>query len=176
CAGIIQPFVTFNELADDDIDRVFKVNLTGTLNIVRAFLPVLLTRPSGHLGLVSSMGGFLPFPKQAVYSSSKAAVKVLGEALYAETRDTTVGVSVIMPGAVDTRISENSGVEIAVPEGVEPNALPASDAARIILDGIEADRLHILVGKDARQLWLLTRLMPTRAIGIVQKQMKKLGL
>lgn len=176
CAGIIQPFVPFTELADDTIARIYDVNLMGTIHIVRAFLPGLMTRPRAHLVLISSMGGFLPFPKQSVYSSSKAAVKLLGDALYAETLDTNVSVSVVMPGAVATNIAANSGVSVPTPEGVEASALPADEAARIILDGVAADRLHILVGKDATMLWRLTRLMPARAIKTVQRKMKALGL
>ena len=86
CAGIIQPFVKVKDLDHAAIDRVFNINWWGTLNLNRAFLPVLLARPAGHIVNVSSMGGFLPVPGQAVYGASKAAVKLLTEALYAECR------------------------------------------------------------------------------------------
>ena len=89
CAGIIQPFVKVKDLDDDAIERVFRINWWGTLYLDRAFLPVLLARPTGHIVNVSSMGGFLPVPGQAVYGASKAAVKLLTEALYAECRGTT---------------------------------------------------------------------------------------
>ena len=58
------------------------------------------------------MGGFFPFPGQTVYGASKAAVKLLTEGLYAELLDSQVRVSVIMPGAVSTSITENSGVSM----------------------------------------------------------------
>ena len=48
------------------------------------------------------------------------------------------------------------------------------DAARIMIDGIERDKLHIYVGKDARLMSLAIRVAPRRAIVMVQKQMKKL--
>ena len=62
CAGIIQPFVKLKDLDDAAIERVFAVNWWGTLYLTRAFLPVLLERPEGHIVNTSSMGGFLPVP------------------------------------------------------------------------------------------------------------------
>ena len=62
------------------------------------------------------MGGFFPFPGQTMYGASKAAVRLLTEGLYAELLDTNVRVSVIFPGAVDTGISRNSGVDMAATE------------------------------------------------------------
>ena len=146
-AGIIQPFVPVAELDDAAIERVLDVNLMGTLHMVRAFLPHLLSRPEAHLANVSSMGGFFPFPGQTMYGASKAAVRLLTEGLYAELLDTDVRVSVIFPGAVDTGISENSGVER--PPGADagrPADPSPAKAATIMIKGIEKNKLHIYVG------------------------------
>ena len=175
-AGIIQPFVPFAELDDAVIDKVLRVNLYGPIRMLRAFLPHLAQRPEAHIVNVSSMGGFMPFPGQTMYGASKAAVKLLTEGLYAELADTPIRVSLVMPGAVDTGISANSGVEMkgAKAQDSAMKPLPAEDAARIILDGMEANRLHILVGKDAKALFWLQRLAPTWSIGFIQRQMKKM--
>jgi NAD(P)-dependent dehydrogenase (short-subunit alcohol dehydrogenase family) len=178
-AGIIQPFVPVVQMQDRDIDRVLDVNLVGTIRMVRAFLPALLERPEAHLVNVSSMGGFFPFPGQTMYGASKAAVKLLTEGLYAELLDTQVSVSVVMPGAVATNITENSGVVMpggaaAAESSAAARSTPADAAARSILDGVERDRLHIYVGRDAQLMSLAIRIAPRRAIELVQKQMKKL--
>ncbi len=177
-AGIIQPFVPVADLDDATIDRVLAVNLMGTLNTTRAFLPRLLARPVAHIANVSSMGGFLPVPGQAVYGASKAAVRLMTEALYAELLDTRVGTSVIFPGAIATEITANSGVAIpggaATADASSHRTTPADEAARIILDGIEAGKLHIVVGRDAKLMNLLNRLAPRRSIHLIQKQMKDL--
>lgn len=174
-AGIIQPFVPFAELEYEVIERVLQVNLWGTLHMLKAFLPHLQARPEAHIVNVSSMGGFLPFPGQTMYGASKAAVKLLTEGLYAEMIGTPVKVSVVMPGAVATNITGNSGVESGVADeaaaGAE-RALPADEAARIILDGVERDRLHILVGRDARMLNVASRVAPRWATHLIQRQMK----
>ncbi len=175
-AGIIQPFVPVQELDDATLERVLSVNLAGTMNMVRAFLPVLLARPEAQLATVSSMGGFFPFPGQTVYGASKAAVKLLTEGLYAELMDTGVAVSVIMPGAIATSITENSGVATPVPaaDASRVPMTPPDKAARIILDGLAKERLHIYVGLDARLMSYAIRLAPRPAIRLVQRQMRKL--
>lgn len=175
-AGIIQPFVHFEALDFAQIDRMVSINLMGTINMTKAFLPALKARPEAHLANVASMGGFMPFPGQSMYGAAKAGVKLLTEALYAELADTRVGVSVIMPGAIRTQIMANSGIgDRAMADNPEAasRTLPAPEAARIILEGIEANRLHILVGKDANMLWKLWRLLPERSIRFIQKQMSK---
>jgi len=62
CAGIIQPFVRLNELDYEDIERIILVNLYGTINMVKAVLPELLSCPVADIANVSSMGGYLPVP------------------------------------------------------------------------------------------------------------------
>ncbi|MCB9680631.1 MAG: SDR family oxidoreductase [Alphaproteobacteria bacterium] len=176
-AGVIQPFVRFNDLDFAVIDRMIQVNLYGTLHVLKAFLPHLLARPEAHVANVSSMGGFLPVPGQTMYGAAKAAVKLLTEGLFAELLDTKVGVSVILPGAVGTNIAANSGVQIAGMDEADAGPLkplPPPDAARIILDGIEAGRLHILVGNDSKLMFLASRVAPKRATALVARQLQGL--
>jgi NAD(P)-dependent dehydrogenase (short-subunit alcohol dehydrogenase family) len=172
-AGIIQPFVPIADLDYDAIERVLDVNLMGTVHLVKAFLPLLLERPEAHIANVSSMGGFFPFPGQTMYGASKAAVRLFTEGLYAELLDTAVTISVIMPGAVATAITENSGV--GTPGGDEGGVpmTPPDKAARIMVAGIEKDRLHIYVGLDARLMSLAIKVAPRPAIKFVQRQMAK---
>lgn len=178
-AGVIQPFVRVVDLDYDVIGKVIDINLYGTIYMVKAFLPHLLKRPEAHIANVSSMGGFLPVPGQTIYGASKAAVKLLTEGLYAETLGTNVGVSAIMPGAIMTEITENSGVELPEmsPEEIEKAAgrgTSAVDAAKIVLDGIEANRLHIYVGSDSKMMRLATKVAPKRAMRMIAKKMEGL--
>ena len=176
-AGIIQPFVKLNELDYAAIERVINVNLYGTIHMVKAFLPHLLERPVAHVANVSSMGGFLPVPGQTIYGASKAAVKLMTEGLYAELIDTNVGVSVIFPGAVATEITSNSGVDVPNIDTVDQSKVRTTSpeaAAKVILDGIESDDLHIYVGRDSRTMNLMTRVAPRRATHLIYRQMRDL--
>jgi NAD(P)-dependent dehydrogenase (short-subunit alcohol dehydrogenase family) len=178
CAGIIQPFVKVKDLDDEAIDRVFAVNWWGTLYLTRAFLPVLLERPAGHIALVSSMGGFLPVPGQAVYGASKAAVKLLTEALYAECRGTSVRVTLVIPGGVATNITTNSGVSIPIGDmdaaAQARRVATPEGAATVILDGVEKNAYRVLIGRDAKLMDLLYRVNPQGAAGFIARQMKDL--
>ncbi len=177
CAGIVQPFVKINELEYDAIERVMNVNFNGTLYMTKAFLPVLLKRPEAHLVNVSSMGGFLPVPGQAIYGASKAAVKLMTEGLYAELHNTNVHVSVVFPGATATNITANSGVDAPGGSDVDASSykmLTAEEAAEIIVTGMEKDKLYIYTGKDSKFMNKLYRLAPQRATNFITKKMASL--
>jgi len=176
-AGIIQPFVKVNDLSYEAIEKVINVNLYGTLYITKAFLPVLLTRPEAHIVNISSMGGFLPVPGQTIYGASKAAVKLLTEGLNSELMGTNVKVTVVFPGAVATNITKNSGLsnlQSSSKEGKPANILSAAKAAQIIIDGMEANRYRVLVGKDAKMMDFFYRFNPKAAAGLISKKMKDL--
>ncbi|MBN7812771.1 SDR family oxidoreductase [Algoriphagus sp. H41] len=176
-AGIIQPFVDVKDLDYAVIEQVMNVNFYGTLYMVKAFLPELLKRPEAHIANVSSMGGFIPFPGQTFYSASKAAVKILTEGLYSELKGTTVGVTVIHPGAVNTNIMKNSDVQSpgsATAAEAGSKILSAEKAAAIMIDGIERNKYRVLVGKDATMLDYLYRFNPKMAVDLIVKKMKKM--
>lgn len=177
-AGVIQNFVRVNDLGFGDIEKVFNVNFWGMVNVTKAFLPYLLKRPEAHIVNISSMGGFLPVPGQTAYGASKAAVKLFTEGLHSELLDTNVHVSTVFPGAIATNITSNSGVIPITGASSEQRSkikiTSAADAAEIILNGVEKDRYHILVGPDARMMHYLSRIMPERAARLIYTQMRAL--
>ena len=174
-AGIIQPFVRVNELSFDAIERLMDVNFYGSVAVVKAFLPHLLVRPEAHIVNISSMGGFLPVPGQSIYGASKAAIKLFSEGLYAELKETSVRVTVVFPGAIATNITGNSGVEgPSSPGSSAMVALPATDAARIILAGMENNQFHVFVGSDSKFMDILCRIAPEFATNFIRKKMKAL--
>jgi len=177
-AGIIQKFLRISELECADIERVVKINFWGTVYMTRAFLPYLMRRPEGHIVNISSMGGFLPVPGQTAYGASKAAVKLFTEGLHSELLDTHVHVTLVFPGAIATNISANSGVTMVgsnrTAETSKIKLTLPSRAAEIMVDGIEKNKYHVLVGSDAKAMYLLTRLMPEWAAKLIYSQMREL--
>ncbi|MBA2953831.1 SDR family NAD(P)-dependent oxidoreductase [Nocardioides sp. MAH-18] len=182
-AGIIHDFKPVNDLAFEDIERVMNVNFWGTVNTVKAFLPGLLQRPAAAIVNVSSMGAYGPVPGQTAYGASKAAVRLLTEGLYAELMETRVQVTVVHPGGIATSITDNSGA--AMPEGVEnmddkrrteleAKLTSPQEAARQIIEAVEKNRPRVRIGTDAKMLDRLIRLMPSRGIGIIRKNMEKM--
>ncbi len=177
-AGIIQRFVKINDLDFKDIERVFNVNFWGAVNVTKAFLPYLLKRPEAHIVNTSSMGGYLPVPGQTAYGASKAAVKLFSEGLHSELLATHVHVSVVFPGAIATNIAANSGVmatmDAAAASSSNIKMTLATTAAEIIVEGMEKNKYHILVGSDAKMMDFLCRLAPKYAAQLIYKQMSSL--
>ncbi|MBX7237004.1 MAG: SDR family oxidoreductase [Caldilineales bacterium] len=178
-AGIIQPFVRIKDLEYAAIERVMNVNFYGTLYMTKTFLPHLLKRPVAHIANISSMGGFLPVPGQGIYGASKAAVKLMTEALHSELANTNVRVTVIFPGAIGTNIANNSGVgnTLTMPDDSQRQAikpLAPSKAAEIIVKGVERDEYEILVGRDSAFMNFIYRVSSRRAARFISKQMASL--
>lgn len=175
-AGIIQPFDPVMALSRGVAERVMDVNFWGTYNLDTTFLPVLVQRPQACLVNVSSMGALAPVPGQGVYGASKAAVKLFTECLYAELRDTSVAVTLVIPGGVATNITANSGVEAPrMAAGAKaPKITTADDAARQIVDAVARGKFRVIIGGDARMLDRLARVSPVRAITMIADRMKSL--
>jgi len=178
CAGIIQKFVKFKDLPMSEVDRMINVNFYGTVNMTKAFLPHLMNRPEAHIVNVSSMGGFLPVPGQALYGASKAAVKLFTEALYAEMMGTNVHVTIVFPGAIQTNIAANSGAMMTLASDAAKTSsikmTPPHTAAEVIVNGMENNSFRVLIGNDSKMMDFLVRLQPKRAVKIIADQMASL--
>lgn len=176
-AGIIQPFVKVKELSMDAANKVMAVNFTGPLMMVKAFLPGLLNRPEAHILNVSSMGAYAPVPGQSVYGASKAAVKLFTEGLRSELMGTSVGVTVVFPGAIATNIAANSGITGMSVDAEASSSIkqtPAPVAAAAMIEAIEKGRPRICIGKDAKMMDIMTRVNPVYAAKVIYKQMASL--
>lgn len=168
-AGVIHPFKPVAELEAGMAERMIAVNYLGVVSITRAFLPLLLERPTAHIVNVSSLGGLLAFPYQTLYGASKAAVKVFSEGLRAELRHTQVGVTVVFPGAIATNITRNCNAHTAQIEKLNRyyKGTSADAAAGRIIEGIERNRFRVTIGLDAKMLDLLYRFSPGLAVRLV---------
>ncbi|HOP65668.1 MAG TPA: SDR family NAD(P)-dependent oxidoreductase [Bacilli bacterium] len=170
-AGIIQPFISLNDLKEDTINRVMNINFYGPLHLIKLFLPELLTRKEAHIVNISSMGGFFPFPNQTIYGVSKAALKMLSEGLYGELINTNVKVTVVFPGAINTNIVNNSKVKLEnINSYTNYKLTSASKAAKDIIKGIEKNKLQVYVGSDSKMMKVMYKLNPKKAIDYVNKK------
>lgn len=92
----------FEEVELKDLEKTIDVNLRGTVRLTKLFLPYILNSAEGRIINVSSLLGIIPLPSEAVYSSTKFAIRAFSYALAEELEDTGVKVSVISPGPVNT--------------------------------------------------------------------------
>lgn len=171
-AGIIQRFVPVTDLSYEELERIMRVNLWGTVNMCRTFLPLLRQRPTAAIVNISSLSALIPFAGQTFYGASKAAVKQFSEGLYQELRGTNIAVTTVFPGQVSTDISRNSGVAALDSKGRKaPVTTPESTAAQII-QGVEKGSFRVLIGADARMLYAALRISSRRATDFIGAQMK----
>ncbi len=176
-AGIIQPFVKVNDLGFEAIDRVMNINFFGPLNLIKAFLPGLLTRPQAHILNVSSMGSYAPVPGQTLYGASKAALNLLTEGLRSELSETNVKLTLVWPGAIGTNISKNSGVSVPGGENMDSSKMKvtsAVEAGRMMVDAIEQGQKRISIGGDAKFMGRLRKWSQDTAAKLIYKNLKSL--
>lgn len=175
-AGVIQPFRRINQLEISDAERVLDVNFHGPFLMIKAFLPVLISRPEGAILNVSSMGAYAPVPGQSLYGASKAAIAQLSESLRSELMSTNVSVTTVYPGAINTKIAENSGIAISS-SSASDSAIKTTDAkvaARMMIDAIEKKRQRIFIGSDARSMNFFSRFSPRLAAWLIYRNMRSL--
>jgi len=147
----------------DDWRWILGVNLWGAINGVRAFTPRLLARDLGHIVNTASVAGLISPPGSAAYNVTKHAVVALSETLHHDLRErrSAVGVSVLCPAYVPTRIAESERNRpqgfVATPlsermrarkamlkKAVDSGRLSADDVARAVVDAVKRERFYVL--------------------------------
>lgn len=164
----------------DDVDLQVDVNLKGVLNGCQAGFELLAATPGSIVVNVASVAGVVAPPRMAVYAATKFAVRGLSEALEAEFARVGVGVRCIMPWFIDTplldkaRFSGNEDLRVSLRDEKVP-VYPVEDVSEAVWAAVHGKpRLHHLVGGQARQIGLLSRLVPELVRRRLRKQIEAL--
>jgi NAD(P)-dependent dehydrogenase (short-subunit alcohol dehydrogenase family) len=134
--------------------RVIDLNLWGVIYGIHAALPIMRRQGSGHLVNTSSLAGLLPIPYQALYNTTKYAVVGLSESLRFELAPDNIHVSVVCPGAVVSRIWSTPVIGERFEAKPPADAIPAEEAAQIMLAGVAKQQGIIVLPESARGHWL----------------------
>jgi len=86
--------------------QIVELNLLVPFRVMRAFLPDMLARRSGHVVNLGSVADRQAFPENSAYSASKFGLRGMHEVLRAELRGSGVCATLVSPGAVDTALWE----------------------------------------------------------------------
>jgi NAD(P)-dependent dehydrogenase (short-subunit alcohol dehydrogenase family) len=144
-----------------DWEWIFGINFFGPLRGVRAFLPAMIARGSGHIVNTASIGGLIGGRwHSAGYSASKFALVGLSETLCLYLKPKGVGVSVLCPGGVTTNLPEQFRLSSVVTdpapydmdETFGPGATTPEAVAALVLDAVEADQFLILTDPSHQPL------------------------
>jgi NAD(P)-dependent dehydrogenase (short-subunit alcohol dehydrogenase family) len=128
----------YGDAARDEMET----NYFGSLNMIRAFAPVLAANGGGAIVNMASIASLVNFPVLGSYSASKAAVHSMVQGVRAELAGQGTHVLGVYPGPVDTRMAEPFPLEKA----------STSEVVNIILDGIEEGLEDVYPDQMANQL------------------------
>ncbi|RPD50075.1 SDR family NAD(P)-dependent oxidoreductase [Hymenobacter sediminis] len=158
---------SIEEIDDAEVQRQFDVNVFGPLRVLRAVLPHLRERKSGHVLNITSIGGLKTFPGVGVYNASKFALEALGESLAQQVGPLGIKVTNIEPSGfrtdwagrsasfVDTAIEDYRATVGENLKGIQgySGRQPGDPqrAAKIMFDLVRQENppLHLPLGKAA---------------------------
>ena len=86
------------EINDEEIKRQFSVNVFGAISMIKAVLPFMRARKTGHILNITSIAGLNGFPGIGIYNGSKFALEGIGEALAQEVEPLGIYVTNVEPG------------------------------------------------------------------------------
>jgi len=92
----------FEDLSEDDFDKMLRVNYLGVVNLAKEVLPGMAKRDSGHFCAISSIAAAVPFVGYAAYAPAKAACRAFLDVLRNEFADTNVQIHIAFPPDTDT--------------------------------------------------------------------------
>lgn len=175
---------TVREMKLEDMEWLMGINFWGVVYGTKAFLPHLERAGEGHIVNVSSVFGIIGVPTQSAYNASKFAVRGFTEALRQELEieGSKVSCSCVHPGGIKTNIARNARMSAGGALGRDKQSsadnfdkvarTTADEAARVILDGVKANKRRILIGADAYAIDRVQRSFPTlyqKALAIATK-------
>ncbi len=126
----------FTRMPADLIGHLVAVNLTAPIRLTRELLPSMVEQRHGHVCFIGSVAGRTGVAGESAYAATKSGIDVFAESLRMEVADTGVGVSIAIPGVIDTEFFSHRGRPY---DRRRPEPIPAEDAADAIADMIEHD-------------------------------------
>jgi NAD(P)-dependent dehydrogenase (short-subunit alcohol dehydrogenase family) len=154
------------EMTHEDWRWVIDIDLWGSIHAVEAFLPRLLEQgKGGHIAFTASFAGLIPNVGLGTYCVAKYGVVALAETLAREVKNNGIGVSVLCPMVVETKLVANSerirGADYGLastpdvtgslgPLPAQDDSLSVDEVARLTADAILANRLYVLPHEAAR--------------------------
>jgi len=151
-SGFYKPNNTF----DVDLDlyrKTIEVNFMGLINVMSVILPFLKQQQKGHIAMISSLAGFFGLPNSSGYGPSKAAMMNYSESIYNDCKKNNIHVSIINPGFIKTRLTEQNKFKM-------PFLMSAEEAAKIIYNGLEKKKYDITFPFMMSLIFKTLRILP----------------
>lgn len=168
-------FGSIEKLTASDWARQLQGNVTGLALTVKHALPYL-KQNQGRIGLVGSVGAYLPSPHLGAYGASKAAVQSIGLTLQVELKGTGVSCTTLHPGFVVSEIARIDNEGVWHPGRIDPRPQnliwPTDKAAKVMVNAIlKRKRTYIFTTHGRVFVWL-QRWFPSLIRTIISKSPK----
>ena len=166
----------FEAATREQIERQFRTNVFGLMNVCRAVLPHFREQRRGHIVNIASVGGRMTFPLYSIYHSTKWAVEGFSESLQYELEQFNIRVKIIEPGPIRTDFYDRSQ-DIAKKDGLSaydnmisralPNMKKAGDSApdgmvvaQTIYDAVTDGSKRLRYGVNTKGILAARRALP----------------
>lgn len=165
-----------SETEDEAYERMMRINYLGTVHTVRAFIPHLIERKSGRIGIVSSLLGFMGTFGYTAYAPSKFAQVGFAECLRQELLEYDIGVTILYPPDTDTpQLAAENLTKPPETKAISGNVktLPADDVALPLLQGLARKKLHVVPGGMGKFTHFMKRHVPWAVNWVIDGDLKK---
>lgn len=158
-AGVAHPG-TFEELPLDIFHQMMDINYFGTVNIIKAFLPILAD--NAHIVNIASMAAVLGVYGYTAYGASKYAVRGFSDVLRSELLLTNKKISLVYPPDTETpQLEYENQFKPAITKEIagSAGALSAEIVAANILKGIQKEQYLIIPGMESKLIHTASNLL-----------------
>jgi uncharacterized protein len=152
----------FAKAEAERVREILAVNVVALTRLTHSLLPAMIARKRGAILNVSSIAGFMPIRKMAVYAASKAYVTSFSEGIRGEVRKAGVTVTAVCPGPVTTEFSQVAQRPSGKREQSSPGFMHVAveEVVRAGLDAIARGKPIVVPGAVMKIAMLLVRLTP----------------
>lgn len=158
---------TVEEVMEQDVRRIFDINILSPINVVRGILPIMRAQRSGYIINIGSVAGFVGAPGWSVYSATKAALAAFSEVLALDVNEFGIKVTVAEPAGFrtgfltrDSLAYTDSSIEgyeavkktqerYLAADGKQPGNPEKAAEIFMELAALEQPPLHLYMGQDA---------------------------
>jgi short-subunit dehydrogenase len=151
----------FENISYDQFDKVMKINVYGTRNMVYSILPFMKQKGGGQIVNVSSMAGLIGMFGYSLYSTTKYALVGFSECLRSELKRFNINVTLICPPEVKTPFLDEEAKTLPPEARMVKNLaglLTPQQTAKAIVSGVRRKKFLVVPGFAAKFLFLQHRI------------------
>jgi 3-dehydrosphinganine reductase len=151
----------FDNISYEQFDKVMKINVYGTRNVISAILPYMKQKGGGHIVNISSVAGLIGMFGYSLYSTTKYALVGFSECLRSELKLFNINVTLVCPPETKTPFIEEEAKTLP-PEGKAVKTfaglLKPETVAQAIVRGIKKKKFLVIPGIAAKFLFFQHRI------------------